>query len=258
MLNDSRELFRRLRAVTTGRKSISTVIALPPDEHRFLHEHLAAGEMDASGVVRAMLKLVADDEALRDRVAEVAAPPPRAATETGRLLRVLETRGRVAEIIELLPTSPLRERAKELNERWDSQMSRRAKAISCFTAAFSSSFVVLRGVRYLQVAGRLPLGEGLTIKGAHIHHYVWGLLLLMTQGVVVTALDLPTGDLDMRYMFPFAAGLALSLDEFDLLLEITDWPWAQDRRPTLDAMVVAVSLAALAASSRPMWSARPA
>lgn len=174
------------------------------------------------------------------------------------MLRFLETRGRPAEMIELLPTAALRDRARTVNERWDRQMSRRRKAFSCFTLSFSSSFVVLRAIRYLQEADLLPLRDGLTIRGAHIHHYVWGLLLVMTQGMVVTALDLPNGDLDMRYMFPFGAGLALSLDEFDLLLEITDWPWAQARRPGLDAVVVAVSLAGCIASTRPMWPDRAA
>ena len=258
MLKEPRDLLRRVREVTTRRSSIRTVIDLPPEDHRFLHEQLAAGPMDASAVVRALLQLAADDALLQKQVAELATPPERAPTEGGRWLRLLETRGRVAEVVELLPTSALRDGARVLNERWDSQMSRRAKAMSCFTLSFSGSFIALRAVRYLQVAHVLPLGDGLTIKGAHIHHYVWGLALVMTQGVVVTALDLPTGDLDMRYMFPFAAGLALSLDEFDLLLEITDWPWAQARRPALDAMVVAVGLAGLAASSRPMWSSRSA
>lgn len=229
------------------------MLDLTPDEHRFLHEELAGNDMDASGIVRALLAIVKDEPELKKRVGELAEPPDRAPSSSSRLLRLIETRGRVVELVELLPTPVLRDWVRTLDERWNTRVSRRAKAISCFSLSFTGTFTVLRAIRYLQEADLFPGGKGLTIRGAHIHHYIWGLALLMTQGLVVTALDLPTGDLDMRYMFPFGAGLALSLDEFDLLLEIENWHWAEDGRPIVDAMIVAAGGLTCAAASHPVW-----
>lgn len=118
-----------------------------------------------------------------------------------------------------------------------------AKATTTVSSSFLAGFVATRAVRVLQVKGRLPLGQGLTIGHRHIHHYVWGVLLVLAQGAVAIGSDIPVHDL--RRAAPLGAGLALVLDEVDVLLGGQHWRWAQQGRPVVDTVVAAAAALAL-------------
>jgi hypothetical protein len=74
----------------------------------------------------------------------------------------------------------------------------------------------------------------------HIHHYVWGLVLLSVSGFLSITLD--ASKWHPILAIPFGIGLALVLDEFALLLQLKDVYWAQDGRTSID---VAILIAAL-------------
>jgi hypothetical protein len=93
------------------------------------------------------------------------------------------------------------------------------------------AFVITFGlIRLLTLAIHLNLGpfHDITIGGGggasiHIHHYMWGLLLLGVCGFF--ALSLEAARWHPFLAIPFGVGLALVLDEFALLLQLQDVYW---------------------------------
>lgn len=118
---------------------------------------------------------------------------------------------------------------------------------SCFLLGWSAT----RAIRVLQVKGRLPLGGGLTLGRLHIHHYVWGVFLVLAQGALGMGSEVAVHDL--RRAVPLGIGLALVADEADILLGFENWPLAGRERPVADAAVAAAAAVALGAGG---WRAR--
>lgn len=86
-------------------------------------------------------------------------------------------------------------------------------------------------------------------SGMHLHHYLWGILLVTTVGGVALHGD------DATRRHPLLAGAygcggALIVDEFALLLDLKDVYWARQGRWSVD-LGVAVTAAAGSALSRP-------
>ena len=100
---------------------------------------------------------------------------------------------------------------------------------------------VTRTIRVLQFKDILGGGQGLEVRGRHIHHYTWGLLLLALQAVA----HIPIGD--SRRAVAIGVGIALIVDEFDIILGIEQWRFAQRDRPVTDAVLAAAGVAAIAA-----------
>jgi hypothetical protein len=77
------------------------------------------------------------------------------------------------------------------------------------------------------------------IGGVHIHHQVWGILLVLISGL-----------LEFRYRpgspwqeilgALFGVGAALALDEFALWLHLEDVYWSDEGRKSIDAVMIAV------------------
>jgi hypothetical protein len=75
----------------------------------------------------------------------------------------------------------------------------------------------------------------------HIHHYMWGLLLIAVCGFLALSLD--AAKWHPWLAIPFGIGLALVLDEFALLLQLKDVYWAQQGRISVDlGVIVAAAL----------------
>jgi len=88
------------------------------------------------------------------------------------------------------------------------------------------------------------------IGGIHIHHQVWGILLILSVGLLEFRYhpDSPWKDVLGAL---FGVGAALALDEFALWLHLEDVYWTEEGRKSIDAVMVAVvvGLAVLASSS---------
>jgi hypothetical protein len=91
-----------------------------------------------------------------------------------------------------------------------------------------------------------------TKGGTHIHHLVWGILLLMVFGYVGIAID-PGSPLRQITAVFFGIGMGLSLDEFALWLNLEDVYWTPKGRESIDAVVVAVSLLAVTLLGLSFW-----
>lgn len=83
-------------------------------------------------------------------------------------------------------------------------------------------------------------------SGLHIHHVVIGVILVMVSGVAMVTLAVDGGvpEFTVASIF-FGVGAALVLDEFALILHLSDVYWAEDGRTSVDAVFVAVAVAGL-------------
>ena len=80
-----------------------------------------------------------------------------------------------------------------------------------------------------------------TKGGTHIHHLVWGILLLLTMGYLGLAVDLGSPWLELTAI-AFGVGMGLTLDEFALWLNLADVYWSSKGLQSIDAVVVIVCL----------------
>src|SRR3954447_2012728 len=71
-----------------------------------------------------------------------------------------------------------------------------------------------------------------TSGGLHIHHLVWGILLLMIAGFLGFALQPPNAWMDVLAVL-FGIGMGLTLDEFALWLHLEDVYWSDEGRQSV-------------------------
>lgn len=88
------------------------------------------------------------------------------------------------------------------------------------------------------------------IGGVHIHHQVWGILLVLVTGLLEFRFTPPSPWQEVLAVL-FGAGAALALDEFALWLHLQDVYWTEEGRKSIDAVMVAgvVGVALLASAS---------
>lgn len=77
------------------------------------------------------------------------------------------------------------------------------------------------------------------IGGVHIHHQVWGILLVLVVGLLEFRFRPESPGQDILALL-FGAGAALALDEFALWLHLEDVYWTEEGRKSIDAVMVAV------------------
>src|SRR5271156_6489698 len=107
--------------------------------------------------------------------------------------------------------------------------------------AFSATFGAVRGITYSIKEGKGPF-RNLSVGGAHLHHYMWGIGLGTGVGGVAVHGDEPRRN-HPAVAFSYGAGLALIVDEFALLLDLKDVYWAKQGRISVDLAVGGSSLA---------------
>jgi hypothetical protein len=115
----------------------------------------------------------------------------------------------------------------------------------CFFVAFIVTFVLTRvNVRLIRARVRWWF-KNVQAGDLHIHHVVFGVVLMLVGGV--TSFATPDG-YDAPYVVAaavFGIGSALVLDEFALILHLRDVYWAEEGRASVDAVFVALALTGL-------------
>jgi hypothetical protein len=113
-------------------------------------------------------------------------------------------------------------------------------------ASFLISFLFIRTSARLIRSPRVPWWPGsvTTDSGLHLHHLVWGIVLLLLAGFLGFALA-PASPWDEILAAAFGVGAGLTLDEFALWVYLDDVYWAQEGRASLDAVVVAAAIGGL-------------
>ncbi|ORA82169.1 hypothetical protein BST28_04010 [Mycolicibacter kumamotonensis] len=135
----------------------------------------------------------------------------------------------------------------------DDIVNRGRLPLLCCLLAFLVTFVVTRSVvRYIRsTAGRVDTPRwwrprNVHIGSKHIHHVVFGVVLVMIAGVTLVA----AGPNQHQPMFSVAAigfgiGAALVLDEYALILHLSDVYWEEDGRASVDAVFAATAVTGL-------------
>jgi hypothetical protein len=91
-----------------------------------------------------------------------------------------------------------------------------------------------------------------TKGGTHVHHLVWGILLLLSMGYVGIATDIGTPWLELVAV-AFGIGMGLTMDEFALWLNLQDVYWQEKGRQSIDAVVVTTALLVIALLGLQFW-----
>ena len=126
-----------------------------------------------------------------------------------------------------------------------------------------SFLITLAGVRILvhRIANHEGHLQWVMVRGMHIHHLVWGILILLLVGYG-WVLDLGWSNSPLSIFFGrlmavcYGVGAALTLDEFALWLSLEpDVYWTREGRLSVDAVVIFGAALAAGAWGAPFFSA---
>ena len=115
-------------------------------------------------------------------------------------------------------------------------------------------FVAVAVIRILTLLIHNEIGpfHDIQMRGRHIHHLVWGILLLLITGYG-WLLEAGTGDAGSRtwvgrvMSMAYGVGAALTLDEFALWLNLRDVYWEREGRSSFEALSLFAASLAIAA-----------
>jgi len=108
--------------------------------------------------------------------------------------------------------------------------------------SFLLSFGFIRMSTRLMRSPKAPWWPGsITTGGIHVHHLVFGIVLLMLAGFLGFALQPGSPWLEILAA-AFGVGMGLTLDEFALWLHLEDVYWAEQGRSSVDAVIMATLL----------------
>jgi hypothetical protein len=124
-----------------------------------------------------------------------------------------------------------------------------------------SFFLTFAGVRAVvfAVLHDIPPFHFIEHDGRHIHHLVFGILILLFVGYGWLA-DIGTGEDDSSILLSrlmsilYGVGAALTLDEFALWLNLKDVYWSPQGRTSIDAIVLFGALLAASTWGAPLLS----
>ena len=139
--------------------------------------------------------------------------------------------------------------------RWfeDDILGRGRLPLVCCLIAFILTFFVTRTfVRYIRhradrgVPQKWWEPRNIHLGKMHIHHVVVGVLLVMISGVTLVALSVTGNELEYTASaIVFGIGAALVLDEYALILHLSDVYWEEDGRTSVDAVFAAMAVGGL-------------
>jgi hypothetical protein len=125
-----------------------------------------------------------------------------------------------------------------------------------------SFFVTFLGVRLLVAAITHHIGPfgWVEVGGRHIHHLVWGILILLVVGYAWLAEagsgSTPTSIFVSRLLaILYGVGAALTLDEFALWLNLANVYWSPEGRESIDAIILFGAALAVGTWGAPLFSA---
>lgn len=127
-----------------------------------------------------------------------------------------------------------------------------------------SFFITFLAVRLLVMAITHHIGPfgWVMMGGRHIHHLVWGILLLLIAGYAMLAEigagDSPASLFASRLLaIAYGTGAALTLDEFAIWLDLDpNAYWTRQGRASIDAVVLFGALLAIGTWGAPLLTGR--
>ena len=122
-----------------------------------------------------------------------------------------------------------------------------------FFVAFLASFGFIRTSAHLIRAQVRWWPGNVDLGGTHVHHLVWGILLLLVAGYVGIAIAPASPWKEIVAVF-FGIGTGLTLDEFALWLDLEDDYWTERGRRSVDAVIVAAALSGIVLVGFNAWA----
>lgn len=118
--------------------------------------------------------------------------------------------------------------------------------------AFLGTFLTVRAITHSIRHGRgSRFFRNMHRGDTHIHHLVWGILLLIVSGYLALGFD----NHPLRGVFAvmYGSGLALTLDEFALWLHLEDVYWTKKGRRSIDIVLVTLAFLGLILIGLQFW-----
>lgn len=123
----------------------------------------------------------------------------------------------------------------------------------CCLVAFILTFFVTRTcvrlIRHRADRGRSVRWwhpRNVHVGTVHIHHVAFGVVLVMISGLILVTLSVNGQEPEFTIAATlFGIGAALVLDEYALILHLSDVYWEEDGRSSVDAVFAAVAVAGL-------------
>jgi hypothetical protein len=121
-----------------------------------------------------------------------------------------------------------------------------------FFVSFLLTFAFIRTSTHMIRAQVSWWPGNVSVGGTHIHHLVWGILLLLICGYIAVALD-PESPWREVVAVLFGIGTGLTLDEFALWLDLKDVYWSNEGRKSIDAVIIAAAISGVFLISLRGW-----
>jgi hypothetical protein len=154
---------------------------------------------------------------------------------------------------------PGRERGlRRVHQLWRLHLGPRRERL--LMAAFTF-FLVFGAVRVLTLAIRSNVGpfRNVAVGGTHVHHLVWGILLLLVVGylaLIEVGTEASARPLTRRVTAAmYGVGAALTLDEFTLWLELKDNYWETTGQRNVELALIFGSALAVGLVAGPLLRA---
>ncbi|NHN56307.1 hypothetical protein G9U51_11020 [Calidifontibacter sp. DB0510] len=99
-----------------------------------------------------------------------------------------------------------------------------------------------RRIRARQMTpSRRKLFRDIHIAGVHVHHQVWGMLIVLVVGLLHVTYE-PHGRALVAVAIFLGVGTALALDEFAMWVHVEDVYWSAHGRKSISALLVAAAI----------------
>ncbi|HEY6655094.1 MAG TPA: hypothetical protein VI028_13285 [Solirubrobacterales bacterium] len=121
-----------------------------------------------------------------------------------------------------------------------------------FFVAFLLTFGFIRTSTHMIRAQVSWWPGNVSVGGTHIHHLVWGILLILISGYIAVAIAPESPWREVVAVF-FGIGTGLTLDEFALWLNLKDVYWEKDGRKSIDAVIIASAVSGVLLISLRSW-----
>jgi hypothetical protein len=121
-----------------------------------------------------------------------------------------------------------------------------------FFVAFLLTFAFIRTSAHMIRAQVKWWPGNVSVGGTHIHHLVWGILLILVSGYIAVAIAPQSPWREVVAVF-FGIGTGLTLDEFALWLNLKDVYWSKEGRKSIDAVIIAAAVSGLLLISLRSW-----
>ncbi len=139
---------------------------------------------------------------------------------------------------------------ERVREAYREEVDHTHKSLLNAALAFTLTFGLLRALTYAIRYEVVPWGNIVT-GGIHLHHYVWGVGLLLVVGLVSLVVDSPRYNPMLGILYGVAT--ALVVDEFALLLNLRDVYWTTEGRISIDMALGTIAIAATYFAAKAFW-----